>query len=108
MRYHIHILTQCSLFGKVFRDVQVQVLQTWLHLEEYEIFGVHNDDVEESEVEDSEERELSQSTQEKMVEKVSVLKMILPHIHHIHAHGVKLDDSKITNTAKELCNYILY
>ena len=61
MRYHIHILTQCSLFGKVIKDVQLQVLQTRLHLEEYEIFGVHNDDVEESEVEDSEERELSQS-----------------------------------------------
>ena len=32
-----------------------KVLQTWLHLEECEIFDVHNDDIE-SEVEDSEEK----------------------------------------------------
>lgn len=103
---HAHPNTMQSMFGlgKLIRDVQ---LQTWLHLEECEIFGVHNDDIEESEVEveDNEERELSQSRQEKKVEKVSILKMILP---HIHAYGVKLGDSNITNTARELCNYILY
>lgn len=96
-----------SIFGvdKSLRNVQLQVLDARLHIEECEIFGT-SDDLEDDEIEESEENVLSHG-QIETLEGASAIQMMLPHIHHIHAVGLKLHDSNITNAARELCSYIV-
>lgn len=41
------------------------------------------------------------------LEKVSVLHTMLPHLYSVHAAGIKLNDSTIANTARELCMHVV-
>lgn len=95
-----------SIFGldKSLRNVQLQVLDAWLHIEECEIFGT-SDDLEDDEIEESEEN--VSHGQSETLERASAIQILLPHIHNIHAVGFKLRDSNISNAARELCNYVV-
>ena len=81
------------------------MLDAWLHIEECEIFGT-SDDLEDDEIEESEENVFSHG-QFETLERASAIQMLLPHIHNIHAVGLKLRDSNISNAARELCNYVV-
>ena len=68
------------------------MLTEWLHLEE-------RGAVDDSDPDPDDENGWSPEVPVQAFEKVSVLQVMLPHLHSIHAAGVKLNDSLITSRA---------
>ena len=77
-----------------------RMLTAWLHLEER---GAMDD----SAPDPDDEIGSSPEVPVQAFEKVSMLQVMLPHLHSIHAAGVKLNDSLVTSSARELCNYVV-
>ena len=77
-----------------------RMLTAWLHLEE-------RGAVDNSAPDPDDEIGSSPEVPVQAFEKVSVLQVMLPHLHSIHAAGVKLNDSLVTSSARELCNYVV-
>ena len=97
--------TGLDVVAKAVQELQseaVDMLTTWLHLEEErEVMDVEDGDDADS------ENEFSPRVQIEGLEKVSVLRTMLPHLYSVHAAGIKLNDSTIANTTRELCMYVV-
>jgi hypothetical protein len=94
--------TGLDVVAKAVQSEAVDMLTTWLHLEEErEVMDVEDGDDADS------ENEFSPRVQIEGLEKVSVLRTMLPHLYSVHAAGIKLNDSTIANTTRELCMHVV-
>lgn len=78
------------------KNAAMSMLDKWLHLEESGVI-----DVDESGEDDEHE-----GSEPQLQDKASILTNALQHLNELHLVGVKLNDAKIMETARQLCLYV--
>ena len=73
-------------------NASMTMLAKWMHVEEQGI--------------DVDEDQLCMDEEVQTQEKVSLLTNALKHVNELHLVGVKLNDTKIMETARQLCLYV--